>query len=174
MNGDFTAIKQKQADTVLQYIKEAGRKNIDEKRKNFQHLTLLIGTILGFSAGLVAATGGEPNCFLLLSWLVDVVVIAVGSAYLIIEAESRYFRTFIMAEKQLALTQAIEKADEAHFNKVAKEIFSDIHKKLFDIKAGETFKEKLFIAFARYQTKIEVLFYLTFLLALALLVISFI
>lgn len=173
MSDDFSSIKQKQIDSALEYIQDAGEKNINEKRNNFQHLTLLIGTILGFSAGLVAATKGEPNCFLLLSWLTDVLVIALGGAYLIVEVESRYFRTFIAVEKQLTLTQAIERADAAHFNEVVKEVFLDIHRKLFDIKAGKTFKEKLFIAFARYQIKIEVLFYLTFLLALILLVISF-
>jgi hypothetical protein len=174
MNEDFSSVRQKQMDNVLQYIKEAGEKNIAEKRKSFEHLTLLISTILGFSAGLIMATGGEPEFWLVFSWFFDVLTIVIGSTYLILEEESRYYRTFIAAEKQLELTQAIEKADTAHFNEVTKGVFLDIHRRLFDIKAGKTFKEKLFIAFARYQTRIEILFYLTFLFSLILLTISFI
>jgi len=159
--------KQEQLKKILDNILEATDKNIIEKRRNFEHITLLTGTILGFSVGLTTITSGEPNLFLVFSWITDVIALIIGSVYLIIEAESRYYRTFIFSNKQIDLFKLglSKEGIQVILDKFSKEIF--------DISSGKNIKEKIFIAFAKYQRRIEAIFYLIFILSLILLVISF-
>ena len=161
--------KQEELKKILKSITDATEKNIIEKRKNFEHITLLVGTILGFSIALTTTTNGKPDCFLVLSWLVDVVAIIIGILYLIIESESRYYRTFIGADKQIDLINK----NEIEINNLRKTLWKDMYKAFLDVSSGENIKEKLFILFAKYQHGIEICFYITFILSLILLVLSF-
>lgn len=154
---------------IWENIQGAAEKNILEKRAIFEHFSLLIGTILGFSVGLTVATEGEPNCFLLISWIIDIIALIISSIFLIIEAESRYYRTFVSANKQLEL---INKTEE-EFNREVKNLWEDMYNTFLYISSGKNIKEKIYIAFAKYQRKIEISFYLAFLLSLIFLVISF-
>ncbi len=162
--------RQEQLDKILKYIADAGEKNISEKRKNFEHLTLLVGTILGFSVGLVATTNGDPDCFLVLSWVADVVALIIGSAYLILETEGRYFRTFVSANKQVDLVNI---KTEKELREAARTLLDDARKLFLEVSSGNNLKEKTFILFTKYQPQIEIAFYITFVLSLILLIASF-
>ncbi|MFH0846283.1 MAG: hypothetical protein V1851_02715 [Patescibacteria group bacterium] len=162
--------KDEQLNKLLENLLKATNKNINEKRKNFEHMMLLIGTILGFSAGLSATTNGEPNFFLLLSWFTDVFVIIIGSIYLIFETESRYYRTLIGFPKQV---DVIKKDTREELEEVVKTLKKDISKTFLDISSGKNLKEKTFIVFAKYQRQVEMFFYFGFIVALLFLVISF-
>lgn len=159
-----------QFNNLLKSLSDAGEKNTSEKRKNFEHLTLLIGTILGFSAGLMATSSGQPNCLLIASWVVDVLSLIIGSSYLVIEAESRYYRTFLVAEKQLELAKM---TTEAELKNAARSLLADAQKVLFDVSTARNTREKVFIIFAKYQHQFEAVFYTGFILSLILLVASF-
>lgn len=159
-----------QFDKLLKYLMEAGERNITEKRKNFEHLTLLIGTVLGFSVGLTAATGGEPSCLLVFSWILQVIALLVGSFYLVFETESRYSRIIASAGKQAELIN-INTTEE--LKEKAKSLFTEAQKIFLDISSGKTLREKSFIAFTKCQRQIEILFYISFIFSFALLVFSF-
>ena len=157
-------------DKLLKYLIDAGERNITEKRKNFEHLTLLTGTILGFSVGLATASSGETNCYLIISWVMQVLTITVGSFFLILETESRYSRIISSAGKQAEL---INVKTEEELKQKARDLFAEAQK-LFLVSAGKNLKEKIFITFTKYQRHTEFIFYLLFILSLAFLVLSFI
>lgn len=149
---------------------EAGERNITEKRKNFEHLTLLVGTVLGFSVGLTATTGGDPNCFLISSWIAQIVALLMGSFYLVLETESRYSRIIASAGKQ---AEIINVNTEEELKEKARSLFAEAQKVFLDVSSGKTLREKTFIAFTKYQRQIEIIFYVSFVLSFVLLVSSF-
>jgi hypothetical protein len=166
----YKELKQKQLNEALQSIGSASTKNSEDKRNNFQHLTLLLGTILGFSVGIATVVSAEPSWLLLISWVFDILAIVLGSVYLVIDADSRLYRMFIAASKQVELAEAI---DKDNFKDIAQNMFLDIQKTTFDVKSATNLKEQIFILFARHQNKIELIFYLLFVLSMATLVLSF-
>lgn len=159
-----------QFDKLLKYLMDAGERNIAEKRKNFEHLTLLIGTVLGFSVGLTATTGGDPNCFLISAWAAQVIALLFGSLYLVLETESRYSRIITSAGKQ---AEIINVNTEKELREKVQSLFAEAQKVFLDISSGKTLREKIFIAFTKYQRQIEIIFYIFFILSFVLLVVSF-
>ena len=50
-----------------------------ESRKNtWQHLTIVIATVLGFSLGLITAIGEEVNLFFIITWILQIIIILIG------------------------------------------------------------------------------------------------
>lgn len=159
-----------QMNNLLKYLTDAGERNVTEKRNNFEHLTLLVATILGFSVGLAATSNGESNCFLIASWVAQVIALIIGSAYLILETDSRYYRIIASAGKQAEL---INVNSEAELKEKARALFSDAQKIFFDVSSGRNLKEKIQIAFTKYQGRLEMFFYAMFVVSLVLLIASF-
>jgi hypothetical protein len=166
----YEELKRKQLNDALQSIAGASTKNSEDKRNNFQHLTLVLGTILGFSVGIATVVSAEPSWLLLISWVFDILAIVLGSVYLVIDADSRLYRTFIAAGKQVELSEAI---DKNNFKDIARNMFLDIQKTTFDVKSATNLKERIFILFAKYQSKLELVFYSLFIFSMITLVISF-
>ena len=64
-----------------------------ESRKNiWQHLTIVVSTILGFSLGLTTTTKEKVNLFLLITWILQIISILIGFFLIIIDSESRHKR----------------------------------------------------------------------------------
>lgn len=140
---------------------------IKDKRFNFQNIILLEGTILGFSIGLTPTTGGTTNGFLIVSWVAQIFTILIGSLYLILEAESRYFREINAHSIYFDIVTSIKENPELRendINSIFKKGVADMYNE-----DGSNLKEKLFKMFVISISRVEATFYLLFLSSLTLL-----
>lgn len=164
------AQKLRHLNLAMQDINNAMINNTQDKRNNFQHITLLIGTILGFSIGLGSVIGTKPSFFLVSSWVFDIFTLMVGSAYLIIETDSRMHFISVGAVKQ---TELAEVMDESNSKEKIKNLLLNTNEEMLNINNTKTIKEKILILFGKYQSNIEIIFYSLFVLSMVALMISF-
>lgn len=154
-----------------QLLKET-EKYITEKRDTFQHLTILIATILGFSIGL--NQGKMVSDEITISWIFQLLTICVGSIYLILESESRYYRQtnghlktalFLLKSGKIDTNQLTQKEAQDWVS----ECLSDMYQK----KDNETSRERVFRIFANNIGDITILFYTFFFMSLFILIVKF-
>ncbi|EKD86566.1 MAG: hypothetical protein ACD_37C00234G0005 [uncultured bacterium] len=136
---------------------------VREKRLNFQNCLILMATILGFSVGL--SQGKETSFITQASWIFQILTIFIGTAYLILEAESRYYRNLNQGLRYMLLLQKAQKGGILEKEDMQEYVLESISHLT---KGGEekTIKERLYILFANYIGKIQLIFYASFFLAL--------
>jgi hypothetical protein len=165
---------QKSLGLVTQNLNENTEKYLREKRSTFQHFTLLIATILGFSSG-IALIGGTISFSLKFSWIIQILTIFVGSAVLILESETRYYRSFWATSTMLDVFKDIKDKggvwDKDSLSYIVGKGIRDLSG--LNIDKNKTLREKIFDWFARNIKQVEIIFYALFFLSITSLVISF-
>ena len=165
---------QKSLGQVTQNLEENTEKYLREKRSSFQHFTLLIATILGFSSG-IALIGGTVSCPLKLSWVIQILTIFIGAILLILESETRYYRSFLATSTMLDIFKDIKNKGGAWDKESLSSIVGKGMRDLsgFNTAKDRNLKERFFDWFTRNIKQIEIIFYILFFLSITSLVISF-
>lgn len=166
---------QKTIEQVAQNLNENTEKYLQEKRFIFQHFTLLIATILGFSISIVLLGNGEINCILKISWIIQILTIFLGAFFLIFESETRYQRGFIAASSMLEISQDVKNKggfwDEIVITHIIQKTVKDLSGS--DPSKNKSLRKKIFDWFTRNIRHFEITFYILFFLSIASLAINF-
>lgn len=168
----------------LEYAKkfaEDTEKYIDDKRKNWQHLTVIFATILGFSLSINSMLGVRVATFLLISLILQIFTILTGILLLILESESKNYRKIIFFGVQLKILEILKNSasDSKEISSAVKKaldnMYGDKNKTVIllrKILKGEFKKEDLYKWFGKNFSKFESFFYIMMLLSFLFLIIN--
>jgi len=164
---------QKSLNDIARNLKENTDQYLRERRNSFCHLTLLLATILGFTVGMATIGDGFINIILKIAWFFQITAILVGTFILILESETRYHRGFFATSAMLDILKDIRSKGGIFDRTSISSIMADALRKLSGYTQNTDKRERFFSWFIRNIKKIEMLFYILFVLSFVFLLISF-
>lgn len=139
---------------AFQKFLEDTEKYMEDKKRNWQHLTIIAATILGFSLGISNILDEKVSIFLLITWVLQILTILIGISLLVLEAESRYYRKIIGMDAYLEIIGNITD------KKKTQEIFSNFVKEIYGQKKEKKYKKDYTSGLIKIFRKLKLFFIL--------------